>query len=289
MPVVGGESDTAVWVTNPMFFASGEPGTSTLDTEAYLAKSIGKTSFGSINVGQIQDTAPLIKLLEQATTKYGVKYAFHTVVSPSAPNYTANCLAAKNSGADVVALNLDPNTLSRLTSDCARQQIKLTYLIPSGAFGGVSLGDREPRRHLHPDQQLPLVRGHAGSQGIPRPPWPSTSPTTKLDPNSTQGWSGGKLFEAAAKNLPDNATAADVLAGLYALAPERHAGRCQPRQHLHQGATGHLAELLLPGSAQGRQAHRTTRDRSHLPEVAMTRSVQVVVPLPASAGPPNSR
>lgn len=103
VPVVGGESDTGVWASNPMFFASGELGTSTLDSEAYLAKAIGKNSFGSINVGQIQDTAPLIALLQQATKKYGVKYAFHTVVSPSAPNYTADCLAAKNSGADVVA------------------------------------------------------------------------------------------------------------------------------------------------------------------------------------------
>ena len=34
-----------------------------------------------------------------------------------------------------------------------------------------------------------------------------------LGPSATQGWSGGKLFEAAAKNLPDNPTSADVLCG----------------------------------------------------------------------------
>ena len=216
VPVVGGESDTGVWASNPMFFASGELGTSTLDSEAYLAKAIGKTSFGSINVGQIQDTAPLIALLQQATKKYGVKYAFHTVVSPSAPNYTANCLAAKNSGADVVALNLDPNTLARLTSDCARQQIKLTYLIPSGAYAGVTANDPNLDGTYIPTNNFLWFANTPAAIEF-RAAMAKYESKAKLDPNSTQGWSGGKLFEAAAQNLPDNATAADVLAGLYAL------------------------------------------------------------------------
>jgi branched-chain amino acid transport system substrate-binding protein len=234
IPIVGGESDTPVWITNPMFFASGEPGTSTLDSEAYLAKAIGKKSFGSINVGQIQDTAPLIKLLEQATAKYGVNYAFHAVVSPSAPNYTANCLAAKNSGADVVALNLDPNTLARLTSDCARQQIKLTYLIPSGAFGGVSLDDSNLDGTYIPTNNFLWFAGTPAAEEF-RAAMAKYQPDAKLDPNSTQGWSGGKLFEAAAQHLPDNATAADVLKGLYAIPANDTLGGVSPGNTFTKG------------------------------------------------------
>ena len=69
VPVVGGESDTPVWLQNPYFFVSGEPRVATLDTEAYVTKSVGETNFGSINEGNVQDVGPLITLLEQATQK----------------------------------------------------------------------------------------------------------------------------------------------------------------------------------------------------------------------------
>src|SRR4051812_48619452 len=134
VPVVGGESDTTVWLSNPYFFVSGEPGVATLDTEAYVTKNVGKKVFGSINEGNVQDVGPLIKLLQGSTAKYGLTYPFHTTATSAEPNYTAKCLAARNADVEVLALNLAPNTRQRVVADCSRQNLKVNYLIPSGAF-----------------------------------------------------------------------------------------------------------------------------------------------------------
>jgi len=218
VPVVGGESDTPVWLQNPYFFVSGEPGVATLDTEAFVTKSVGKTNFGSVNEGNVQDVGPLITLLEQATQKYGLKYAYHTTAQSSEPNYTAKCLAAQQAGAEVIALNLAPNTRQRVVSDCSRQNLKVNYLIPSGAFTPDALKDPVYEGTFVPTNNFLWFADTPVATEF-RDAMKQYSPSVVLGPSATQGWSGGKLFEAAAKSLPDNPTSADVLAGLYALAP----------------------------------------------------------------------
>ena len=46
--VVGGESDTPVWFTNPSFFPSGATVLTSLEMQAYAVKAAGKTSFGAV-------------------------------------------------------------------------------------------------------------------------------------------------------------------------------------------------------------------------------------------------
>jgi branched-chain amino acid transport system substrate-binding protein len=218
IPVVGGESDTTVWIQNPMFFVSGEPGVNTLISEAYLAKAAGFNKFGSINVGQVQDTGPLIQILTQATASYGLKYPYHITVSGSAPNYTAQCLALRQADVEVVALNLDQNTRTRLTNDCFKQNIKPSYLVPSGAYTPDILKLPQFEGAVVPMNNFLWTTDQAVAVEF-RDAMKAYFPKTDLSPSVTQGWSGGKLFQAAGKNLPDTPTTQDVLAGLYALTP----------------------------------------------------------------------
>ena len=253
IPVVGGEEDTAVWVTNPDFFPSAEPGLGVIGTEADVAKLAGG-GFATINLAGVQDVGPLIQAFQAAAAKDGVAYNFHTTVSAASPSYTAACIAAEQSGAKVVGLQLDPNTASRVSAGCYAQGYKPTYLVPSGAYAPTMLGQPQFSGTYVPSPNFlwftntPVATQFSAAMA-------KYQPGAQLGPNSTAGWAARLLFQAAAAHIGADPTSQDILNGLYALPGQRHPGRSQPRYDVHPGQAGGTLGLLLPGPGSGQQAH----------------------------------
>jgi hypothetical protein len=131
------------------------------------------------------------------------------------PDYTAQCLSAKNAGAQVVMLIMDTASLRRFAGDCDRQNYHPIF----GTADTLALSN------LPED---PKVEGLIVA--AKNAPWTATSvpgikslynavnrflPGTTVAGGFSNGWTIAKFFEAAAANLPDNPTAADVADGLY--------------------------------------------------------------------------
>lgn len=215
IPVVGGEEDTSVWVTSPDFFPSAEPGLGVIATEAYVAKLAGG-GFATINLAGVQDVGPLIQAFQAAAAKDGVAYRFHTTVSAASPTYTAACIAAQQSGAKVVGLQLDPDTASRVSASCYAQGYKPTYLVPSGAYAPAMLSQAQFSGTYVPSPNFLWFADTPVATQF-RTAMAKYQPSAQLGPNSTAGWAAGLLFQAAAAHIGAKPTSQDVLNGLYAL------------------------------------------------------------------------
>jgi branched-chain amino acid transport system substrate-binding protein len=224
--VVGGEEDTAVWVTNPDFFLSAEPGLGVITTEAYVAKLAGG-GFATVNLAGVQDVGPLIQAFEAAAAKDGVAYRFHTTVSAASPTYTAACIAAEQAGAKVVGLQLDPDTASRVSSGCYAQGYKPTYLVPSGAYAPAMLGQPQFSGTYVPSPNFLWFAGTTVATQF-RAAMAKYEPGAQLGPNSTAGWASGLLFQAAAAHIGASPTSQDILNGLYALPANDTLGGASP-------------------------------------------------------------
>ena len=214
--VVGGESDTPVWFTNPSFFPSGATVLTSLEMQAYAVKEAGKAKFGSVYCAEIAACKQVLPALQGYAKALHLTMSTSAAIAVSAPSYTAQCLAAKQSGAQALIIDASFAAGSRFAPACAQQGYSPVYVIPSGAFDNRYLqvsqvnGAYVPTTNALWFASTPAVNQFKQAMS-------KYEPGTTLGPNPMSGWAGGVLFGAAAANLAAKPTPADVFTALYAL------------------------------------------------------------------------
>ncbi|HVW33209.1 MAG TPA: ABC transporter substrate-binding protein, partial [Acidimicrobiia bacterium] len=133
------------------------------------------------------------------------------------PDFTSECLGARNAGAEVIHLIMDVNSTYRIAASCARQGYH-----PIFALGG----------HAQVDdvRKDPNLEGSSIAMNVA--PWflettpamaefhqalRTYAPGAVPQPSMMIGWVAAKVFERAAANLPDAATPEAVLDGLWSI------------------------------------------------------------------------
>jgi branched-chain amino acid transport system substrate-binding protein len=152
--------------------------------------------------------------------KQGLTPTYAAQITLTSPDYTAQCLNAKNMGVDVIGVVGDSDTVERVAQSCANQNYHPIYSTASIALTA----------NLQSD---PLLEGMVGPQAWF--PWPSTSgpaadyqaAVRQYDPSLTLGgatsavWVSGALLAAAvaAANIPPSqpVTSQDILNGLWTI------------------------------------------------------------------------
>ena len=234
--VVGGEDDTSVWFTNPSFFPSAATVLTSLEMQAYAVKAAGKTSFGAVYCAEAAVCKQVLPALQGYGKALGLDMSTSAAIAVSAPSYTAQCLAARQAGAQALIIDASYAAGSRFAPACAQQGYSPVYVIPSGAFASSYL-------------KLPQVNG--AYVPTTNALWFASTPavdqfkqamakyegSTALGPNAISGWTGGVLFGAAAANLPAKPTAADVFTALYSLPKNDTLNGLAPPLNFHSGAS----------------------------------------------------
>jgi branched-chain amino acid transport system substrate-binding protein len=233
--VIGGQADTPVWFTNPSFFPSGATVLTSLEMQAYAVKAAGKATFGSVYCAEIAACKQVLPALQGYAKAFRLNMSTSAAIAVSAPSYTAQCLAAKQAGAQALIIDASYAAGSRFAPACAQQGYSPVYVIPSGAFDNRYLqmsqvnGAYVPTTNALWFDSTPAVDQFKQAMG-------KYEPSTALGPNPISGWSGGALFGAAAANLPAKPTAADVLTALYALPKNDTLNGLTPPLNFHSGA-----------------------------------------------------
>jgi ABC-type branched-subunit amino acid transport system substrate-binding protein len=133
------------------------------------------------------------------------------------PDYTSQCLAAKQAGAEAIILALDGAAIRRFASDCARQNyhpklssadLVITRDLPGdknvdGLVIGTKMAPFTDARVPGINEMLQAFARFA----------PGQTPTGGM----SYGWLIGNFFQAAAKNLPDHQTLKDIEDGVYSI------------------------------------------------------------------------
>jgi branched-chain amino acid transport system substrate-binding protein len=117
IPVVGGSSNTPVWFSNPMFFASGSNYPSFLYGSVLEAKKAG---ISKLALAYCDDTN--CHLLSGVTGGYARKLGIDVVLrqehSLTQTDFTADCQALKNAGATGISTVSTPDILARFAVAC---------------------------------------------------------------------------------------------------------------------------------------------------------------------------
>ena len=103
--VIGGQADTPEWFTNSAFFPSGATVLTSLEMQAYAVKAAGKNSFGAVYCAEIAACKQVLPALQGYAKAFQLNMPISAAIAVSAPSYTAQCLAARQAGAQALIID----------------------------------------------------------------------------------------------------------------------------------------------------------------------------------------
>jgi branched-chain amino acid transport system substrate-binding protein len=235
IPVVGGYTSTLSFGTNPDFYPEGQTNDSAIYSVIATAKAAGASSLADLYCAE--GCSVLSQGFTSTGPKLGVPVVYNAAISATAPNYTAQCVAAQQSGAHSVFVGDASVITARVVSDCARQRYTPIYVLEMGGVGlnlAAVPGLKDSLRMESPT--LPFFATNAAVQE-------SNAAMDKYFPGVRENnnlfiqdaftlWVSGKLLEDAIKTggltQGDTPTAAEVVSGLESLKGDTLDGLTSP-------------------------------------------------------------
>lgn len=222
VPVIGGGGGEMFTYDKSMQFPVFAMGVPMQMNQVFQASRVwipeGKTKIGTVSCVEAEYCPIFDKTVAELAPKLGFEVVYQANVTITAPDYTANCLEARNSGVQAFITSLDGQTNHRFINSCA----KVGFNAPLSAASIQGMDDFKDNVNM------------VGSQiGMNVRPWFSAHPAIAehraifkkhirdaiFGPAAVNGWTTAKAFESATRRVPANqpVTSKDVLAGLYAL------------------------------------------------------------------------
>ena len=241
VPVLGGqESDSGYKSAD--FFPAGATFNYTNSVGAIIAKAEGVKKMAAVYCVEVAICAESVHQGEQVAAHYGIKYVYTSSIGFAAPNYTAQCLAAKQSGATAMTVGDASSVVEHVVTDCAAQGYTPRQLSSDGTVAAAWL--TIPAFNGNIDTQSDnLWFLHNASTSTMYAALDKYAPGVPTGPNFgeivLQSWSDGALMQAAVKAAGASATtsltSAEILKGLYGLPTGETLGGLSPALHFVKG------------------------------------------------------
>jgi branched-chain amino acid transport system substrate-binding protein len=189
--------------------------------------------------------------VKKAQQQSGYKIVTEAQVSLAQPDFTAEMIAARNAGADVVVTIADNATTVRVARSAHRQNYRPVVSTQQSANEDsfIALGGADVEGTL----VAAVVPDYATSPKLAdyRAAMTRHVPGGRRGSFSAQTWAAGKLLEAAAARFADTVRAADVLEGLYSLRNEDLGGLVPPMNFVRGEGHGGVNQCIIPARIEG--------------------------------------
>lgn len=224
IPVIGGEYNVEPYYTDPNWYPTGQTNDSIVYANMATAKAAGGSKVGLLYCAESPQCQQSVAPTKTAANKLGLSLAYSVSISATAPNYTAQCLAAKQAGVDSLLVLDEVTIIIKVAEDCGQQDFHPSYIAEgTGYTNQVPASDALKNTYWAPFPALPYFA--SGSQ-VER----FTSILDKYSPGlrtntdsfamvAVQAWTAALALEKAVNaGTPDGAgtavTPATVRAGL---------------------------------------------------------------------------
>lgn len=135
VPVVGGFNLSISDITSSNFFASGTTEDAFTSAEVGAALKVHAKKIAEFYCAEDPLCSEIVPVLRSTAKAKGAKVVYVAEISASQPNYTAECLAAKQAGANFVGIGESVTVVEKMATDCSQQGYFPWYEV---ADGGVS-------------------------------------------------------------------------------------------------------------------------------------------------------
>ena len=233
IPVVGGNFSSPSYYQDPGWYPSGQTNDSITYSVAVTAKQAGATKLADFYCAesvQCQESVPLIKTAGESV---GVPVVYNTSISATAPNYTAQCLAAKQAGVTALFIGDTTSVIARVAENCTTQGYNPIYVTEGTGFTNQALTTPGLDDHLWSSYPVLPYFSNAPAVAAMNAAVNRYSPgvlanTQTWSEFAAQAWTAGLLLAQAVKNAgvtaSDTVTAATITAGLNKVSNETLGG-----------------------------------------------------------------
>jgi branched-chain amino acid transport system substrate-binding protein len=235
IPIVGADGSAVQFFTDPNFFFPGQTDDSLPAAVALAAKKVGSTNFGVMYCAEAAACQELVAPLEAVGPKYGVKLAYNTQISFSAPSYAAECLAAQQAGVKALFIGDAVTVVESVAKDCAAQGYHPTVLASDGAVGeAFATAPGLSSNLLAFEPQIPFNVTNTPATKIMISAFKKYQPKLMSDPNYNgevdEAWVSGLMLAKAVEDGGPGAkiTNTEILKGLHSFKGETLGGMAPP-------------------------------------------------------------
>lgn len=250
-PVIGGGGCKSTDHSSPMMF----PQCSTLADAAFGVVKIGAEhgkgkKFGALLCTESDDCAFVddVWFAKGQAKRAGLDPVYRAKVSIAQPDFTAECIQARNAGVELLSVIGDANTVGRVASSCRRQNFNPQFLQPDVTIDAAlpskpGLGDVIGASRVFPFTGLstPAAKEFTAA-------WNKHSGGIAPDGSAAMGWAASKMFEKAATGAGNNINPATLIEQLRTIRNERYGGLTVPLTFTAQGPRPASCMYRLQGS-----------------------------------------
>jgi branched-chain amino acid transport system substrate-binding protein len=232
VPVVGMDTGEPWAYQSPMYFPQSSAGDALTYTFvasiAQLMVPAGKKKLGTLVCAEAQICTDADRIFGDNAPKLGFDHVYRAKASLTQPDFTAECLAARNAGVEVFFIMLVTNTTQRAAASCARQGYRPNFATASAIVADRLKDDPNFDGLVAPSQVFPWYQ--TGTPATDEYQQAMRTFGKDVAPGAAPpvGWAAGKLMERAAANLPEPPTSAAILEGLWALKADTLGGITAP-------------------------------------------------------------
>lgn len=230
IPIVGVSTGEGWASSSPMYFPQTATGQSLYDiwVPAFASQWLpeGNRKLATLVCTESQSCTDAEKTFSRDAAAFGFDYVYRGRGSLAQPDYTAECLAARNAGAQAIFVALDQNSTSRFASSCARQGYRPKVGAASQASADRFKDDPNLDGVVVPSPTFPYFQ--TGTPAVDLFHEAMRSGGVTPGGGAAVGWTAGKLFELAAAGMPEPPTTEALLSKLWSLRDETLGGLTGP-------------------------------------------------------------
>ena len=232
VPVIGTEGGQQWAYESPMYFPQMSTGDAFMSTFApSIADQLlpkGLKRLGSIICveGAVCDATE--RIVERTAKTSGLERVYRGRSSLAQPDFTAECLAARNASAEVLLIILDQNSAGRISSSCTRQGYKPTYALIGQGLADNQKKDPNLSGAVASTVVFPYFQSGTAATDEFQQVRLSFGRDLTLGPGLAVGWTAGKLLERAGRSLPEPPSRAALLEGLWGISGDDLGGLTYP-------------------------------------------------------------
>jgi branched-chain amino acid transport system substrate-binding protein len=241
VPALGGQETTSGW-QNSDFFPPGASYNYANLVDAIVAKDSGVKKEAALYCVEVAICEQSVQSGKVLGAHYGIQFVYTAGIGFASPNYTAQCLAAKQSGATAMLVGDASSIVAHVVQDCAAQGYTPRQLSSDGTVAKAWL--KIPAFNGNIDTQSDFLWFvHNAATKTMYAALDKYAPQVPSGPNFgevvLQSWADGALLQAAvqAAGATSSAplTSPIILKGLYGLPVGETLGGLSPPLHFTKG------------------------------------------------------
>jgi branched-chain amino acid transport system substrate-binding protein len=230
IPVIGGDVTSDYWYQSSVLFPQGTEVLSSVDDVIKAAVAEGKTKLGFLYCEEdpICTNGYQYEITQGHAQQDGADPVYSSSFSLTQPDFTAQCLAAQQAGANVILLGGDGGSLERLARDCSAQNYDPLYEALSIGVSASMQSDSQLNGMLSVQSTFPWMDGDTPAQATYQAALKQYAPSLVGSGASSAEWTSGMLAVAADQDLGATPTSAQFFQGLWTIKNNNLGGLSPP-------------------------------------------------------------